>query len=122
MQIEVRSSQSSLTDNLSVYAQRRLGFALGGRMSQIRRIFLTLRDINGPKGGVDQQCQILVRVDGQPEIIVEETQEKWPAAVDGAAARLSRILSRRFGRLRHRTRKGSSRTVFVEKAAVSEAG
>lgn len=60
----------------------------------IREVHLTVRDLNGPKGGVDTQCQIRVLGD-HLEVIVEEKAESVSDALHGVLDRAVRNIARR---------------------------
>ena len=51
---------------------RKLGMKLGKFASSIERVTVRLSDVNGPKGGRDQICQIKVVLSGLPSVVVEE--------------------------------------------------
>jgi ribosome-associated translation inhibitor RaiA len=72
---------------------RRLGAALS-------TIVVRLSDVNGPKGGVDKRCQIILVRAGQPSITVEELNTDAYAAVDGAVERASRTAVKGMARAR----------------------
>jgi len=57
-------------------------------------ISVWLRDINGPRGGVDQECSIrLCRANRSP-LIVKCKHSSVRAAILGSVARLRRVLAR----------------------------
>jgi ribosomal subunit interface protein len=104
MQIEIQARNFSLTEALRGHIQRRLGFALSTRYEHIKRILVRLSDINGPRGGNDKCCLIQVVLPGQADVVIEDTESNLYVAIDRAADRVSRTVSRRLGRLRDKDR------------------
>ncbi|EAR07664.1 HPF/RaiA family ribosome-associated protein [Reinekea blandensis] len=99
MQIEIRSKNIDMTPSLRDYVRRRLSFALGARAGQIQRVQVMLSDINGPKGGNDKHCRILVNVPYIKDVVIEDCQTELKGAIDRAAARTSRTLTKRLMKL-----------------------
>ncbi len=104
MQIEIQARNFSLTEALRGHIQRRLGFALSTRYEHIKRILVRLSDINGPRGGNDKCCLIQVVLPGQADVVIEDTESNLYVAIDRAADRVSRTVTRRLGRLRDKGR------------------
>ncbi len=107
MQIDIQARDFSLTRALRNHIERRLGFALSTRYDRIKRILVRLSDINGPRGGNDKCCQLHVVMPGQADVIIEDTQANLYAAIDRAADRASRAVTRRLERL-HDNNRGRS--------------
>jgi ribosome-associated translation inhibitor RaiA len=89
---------------------RKLGMKLGKFASSIERITVRLSDVNGPKGGRDQICQIKVVLSGLQSIVVEERASTLRNAIDRAmksiAVAVRRSVQRRqLKTLHHRTSK-----------------
>lgn len=72
--------------------------------SGIDAVEVTLRDTNGPKGGLDQQCQIYVSFKDGKHVQVTEKQAHPLAGVAKAADRVSHLISRHLDRQRDVTR------------------
>jgi ribosomal subunit interface protein len=104
MQIDIQARDFSLTKALRSHVERRLGFALSTRYDRIKRILVRLSDINGPRGGNDKCCQLHVVMPGQADVIIEDTQANLYAAIDRAADRASRAVTRKLVRLRNNHR------------------
>lgn len=66
---------------------------------RITRVEVFLRDVNGQKGGKDKQCTLEARPRGLDPVAAEHMAELPMDAVIGAAGKLERLLSTRFGRL-----------------------
>jgi len=100
MHIEIQARDFSLTKALRSHIERRLTFALSTRHDQIKRILVRLSDINGPRGGNDKCCQLQVILPGQADVVIEDTQSNLYVAIDRAANRASRTVSRKLARIR----------------------
>ena len=100
MQLEIQARQIELTDILQAHVKRRLEFALGTRFDQIQRINVMLSDINGPRGGNDKRCQLIISMAGQPNVVIEDVQAHLKVAIDRAASRASRTVTRRLSKHR----------------------
>lgn len=90
------------------YIARKLGMRLGKFASAIERISVRLSDVNGPRGGSDQKCQIKVVLSGLPSVVVNETDSALPRSIDRAidavvTAVRRRVQRRRLKRLHHRS-------------------
>ncbi|QYZ66584.1 MAG: hypothetical protein OI74_15780 [Gammaproteobacteria bacterium (ex Lamellibrachia satsuma)] len=104
MQIDLQARSFSLTKALREHTKRRLGFAFGSRDADIQRVAVRLSDINGPRGGVDNQCRIQVVLPGLPDVVIEDIDMDMYAAIDRAADRASCAVSRKLARQRDRER------------------
>jgi ribosome-associated translation inhibitor RaiA len=101
MHIDIQARDFSLTQALRSHVERRVGFALGTRYDQIRRIRVRLSDINGPRGGNDKCCRLCVVLPGQADVVIEDTQANLYAAIDRATDRAGRAVARKLARIRN---------------------
>ena len=69
-------------------------------------IDISLVDINGPKGGVDKECRVTVRLPGLSAIHVTEAAETLHGAIDLARDRLENALKRTLERRRDVSNQG----------------
>lgn len=102
MNINVQTRHLKLTSELTEYVKRRIGFALQCRFDSISRVVVTLLDVNGPKGGEDMCCRILIKIDGQNNIIINDRQAHLRNAIDKAAEKASRAVSNRIERMQQK--------------------
>jgi ribosome hibernation promoting factor len=96
MRIEVSGQGMTVRPGLKDHVERRLDFALNRFEDRIDHIAVKLEDLNGPKGGVDKQCRVMVQLHKLPNAIVEQTAEDMYAAVDLAADRVGRAVARKL--------------------------
>lgn len=100
MQMDIQSQGFTLTDSLRDYLMKRLAYALNHGGEYISRVTVRLSDINGPRGGADKRCFIEVRLKQQPAVVIEDTEADLYVAIDRAAERAGRTLTRRLARQR----------------------
>ncbi len=112
MKIELRSSNVPISAALREHALRRLDFALRRFASRVEEVVVRLVDVNGPKGGPDKRCRIVVRFATSGSVLVEATEADAYCAVSQAAMRLDERVARAITRRRPRplaTRRGRAR-------------
>lgn len=73
----------------------RLEFALGRFTGRVRSLHVSLKDLNGPGGGLDKHCRIAIRLERHGRLIVIEDLDAEPeAAISRAAQRAARAVTR----------------------------
>jgi ribosome-associated translation inhibitor RaiA len=92
-----------LTAATRKHVHRRLGRQLGKFALHIERVTVRVRDVNGPRGGVDHACQLKVVLSKRPSVLVEARAHTPRAAFDLAADRTERAVRREIGRAGLRT-------------------
>lgn len=100
MKIEFKS-KNPIEIPLMDYSERRLRFALGSFSHRITKVTVRLEDLNGPKGGTDKRCRILVNIPTYDPVVVEDYDRDYETVVARAADRISHTLSRRLARERN---------------------
>lgn len=118
MQVSIRGERAKLGVRLQEYIGRRLHFALGRFGPVIRRVNVRAGDVNGPRGGIDKRCRILVklRVAGSSPITVETYDSDLHAAIDRSTDRIGRSVARALERKRQK-RAYQRRRVSVDDVA-----
>ena len=100
MRIAIQASGFVITDALRMYTEQRVATALGWAGEHMRKLAVSLSDINGPRGGIDKRCKIQVQLSGGQDVVIEDTQADLYAAIDRAADRADRAVVRRVARMR----------------------
>ncbi len=95
----------TLTPELRQHVERRLALALDRVELRIRHVRITLVDANGPRGGIDQRCQLQIELVPLPRLVVLETRDELGAAIDGAIDRAVQTMGRLLGRQREAVRR-----------------
>ena len=108
MELEIRRHNVHLTEALRDHIERRLSFALGPFNSRVGTVSVHFEDVNGPKGGVDKQCRILVTLSGGKVIKVEDLDADLTAVIDRAADRIGHAVRREIDRRQDRRTSGTS--------------
>ena len=98
MQIDIKARGFRLTEGLRNQAERRVRFALGATSGRVRSVVMRLADENGPRGGLDKRCTIRANLPGAPPVIIEQQEADLYVAIDRAADRVGRAVSRRLER------------------------
>ncbi len=82
MRTDIRGYQLTISDALRTHIERRLHFALSRFGARILHVAVRLEDINGPRGGVDKRCRIVVALAGAGHVQVEVLDSECTNAVD----------------------------------------
>ena len=82
------------------YIRRKLGAKLGKFAGSIERVSVRVRDVNGPRGGVDHQCRIKVVLSGLPSVVYEQRGASLRVVIDRAIAGVERAVRRPLQRRR----------------------
>ena len=100
-----RSIVPTTGDDLTHYSEERVRLALGRIGRRVRQVEVTLRDLNGPRGGIDQECLIRIEVEPAHQIVADARADSPQAAIAEATRRASAALRRRLQRRRSRARR-----------------
>ena len=104
MKLELRAKGIQVTEKLRAHIDQRLRSALGRFGDRVRRVSVSLKDINGPKGGEDIRCEIRAQIANSGSLVIQETNTNSFAAVARASARARQTLARQIGRIKARRR------------------
>jgi len=96
MQIDIQARGFKLTESLRAQAERRVRFAIGSASARVRNVAVRLSDQNGPRGGVDKRCTIRLTLPRVPPVVIEQQEADLYIAIDRAADRAGRAVSRRL--------------------------
>jgi CBS domain-containing protein len=102
MPIHIRMAGAALDEGDRDYLGRKLGTKLGKFARAIERASVRVKDVNGPRGGIDKVCRIKVVLSGLPSVVVEEQAATLQEAMDGALGRTERTVKRSVERRRRR--------------------
>ncbi len=100
MNIVIQANGFVLTEALKTYTEQRLVTALGWAGKRMRKLAVSLSDINGPRGGIDKRCKIQVQLGKGQDVVIEDTEADLYVAIDRAADRADRAVVRRVERMR----------------------
>lgn len=112
MHLQIRAKNFRLRGTDREEMERRLQFALSRFDGRISQVTVGLADVNGPRGGADKQCRLVVRLTPSGKVTIEETHANVSAAVALAACRAGRAIGRALQRRRNaRHHRSSHETV-----------
>jgi len=116
MQIRVLSqSLQSGIDNIEA-VKRRSAFVLDRFVDRIRVLRVRIVDDNGPKGGIDQRCEIGVSLTDGRQLRARARAALIPDAIDRALRRLAHAMARAHSRELAQRRKVRMRRQRVQAA------
>lgn len=104
MSIKIQARGFRLTSALKDYARTKLEKALERFQGQ-SKAEVTLQDINGPRGGEDMRCKIILTLKGKRPLIIQETAEDMYDAIAIATSRARWSINRQLDKVRTRKRK-----------------
>jgi putative sigma-54 modulation protein len=102
MELEIRGQNLHVSDRLHEQVERQMSFALGQFESWISGTTVQLEDVNGPKGGIDKQCRVLVNIKGGKTLKIEDVDTDITIAVNRAADRVGQVVSREVDKRREK--------------------
>ena len=110
----IRVDGVRLDEDDRVYIRRRLGEKLGKYASSIERVTVRVRDVNGPRGGIDILCRVKVVLSGLPSVVVEHQAAVLKPALTRALTGVERavrqtVQRRRMRRIRSAATRGVAR-------------
>lgn len=98
IQIETRHPEESGPSRLDV--EQRVRFVLRRLGAGVQRARISLRDINGPRGGMDRQCRLALKTQTHGTLVVTAQAQSDGHALDRALQRASQALVRVWQRKR----------------------
>ncbi len=98
MRVQIRFRGLRGTQELREYVMRRIGFQLSRFGDKLSGVVVRIADINGPKGGVDKECQVTVHGAQIGTSTLTELGTTSFGAVDAAVERMGRSVSRSIER------------------------
>ena len=122
MRLSVSGDRVNVGPRLREYIDRHLYFALGRFGPAIDHVDVRVGDTNGPRGGVDKRCRIVVKLQaaGITSIAIDDVDESLYAAIARATARVGRTVARTLDRRRGQRTYQRRRAVTEDGRAVAE--
>ena len=90
MNVDIRSLNEKMDRNQQAVILRRLRHALGRFRDRIARVTVRLEDLNGPRGGLDKQCNVEAKLAAGGTLMATVRDFGLEAAISKAADRLAR--------------------------------
>lgn len=115
MKVLLRGVHLNLTDALKAYVDEHLVSHIERYVDdEASEIDISLVDINGPKGGVDKECRVTVRLPNLPSVHVTETSETLFQAIDASRDRLEKTIKRTLEKRREVSTNGLPQDLAVD--------
>jgi ribosome-associated translation inhibitor RaiA len=114
MRISILDRQNELSRNLRENVERRLVFALSRFSSRIERVSVSFDDTNGPRGGLDKSCTIVVQLRKLGTVRVNHVDTQIGVGLSHAVDRIRRAVARTIDRGRQQRRRVSTGTASLD--------
>ncbi|MFH1278575.1 MAG: HPF/RaiA family ribosome-associated protein [Candidatus Eisenbacteria bacterium] len=105
MHLQVNGLNITLTDNLLDHVDKRFRFALDRLEPMVGRISVRLADANGPRGGFDKECKVLVTMRNGDTLVLHEKGEEMMNVIDRASDKTKRLINKKIDKKRTKRRK-----------------
>lgn len=99
MQIDIKTRGIETTQALRQHIERRIHFAFGRFGAEVSSVQVRLDDINGPRGGVDKRCHVVIAGARIGALTIDELDADAIVAVELALERAARSVRRSLERL-----------------------
>jgi hypothetical protein len=109
MQIQIEPPQAPAVNaaDWRALAERRVRFVMRRLQSELMRVEVRLVDVNGPRGGVDQRCQLSLTTEAHGTVVVSAVRGQAAGALNAALRRAASALMRLWQRQRRPARLGA---------------
>lgn len=104
----IRVTGAELNQDQRTHIRQTLGMKFGKYASSIERVSVRVKDVNGPRGGVDQVCRIKVVLSGLPSVVFQTQAASLKDAINGALTGVERAVRRSVQRRRMKPIKRAS--------------
>lgn len=102
MLLYIHGKNVPITPPLRAFVERKIRFALDRVAHRIATVRVRFDDINGPRGGIDKRCVIVVTGERGWAARAEQVAPDTLAALAAATDRLERLVARQHRRRRDR--------------------
>ena len=121
MRLDIQTRSFDLTPYMRTHIERRVHHAFDRVIRDIAVVEVRLGDINGPRGGPDKRCGLVVRLTDGQAVIVREIDTCAYGVVDRATTRAKRLVKDRLRKRVQRRRRGRN-TLRIRQDGDGEAG
>lgn len=96
MKTNINFRKINRSKEITNYINKRISSAFKRAQDAIESTSLTISDINGPKGGIDKECTIIIKAAGMKSIVISEQQSKLHTAIDRCVSRANQTLMKQL--------------------------
>ena len=82
------------------WVERRVHFSLGRFVARIHRVAVMFENINGPRGGNNQRCRVLITLVPEGNVVIDDVDSTIEAVTARAVDRAARAVVRELERQR----------------------
>ena len=100
MNIRTSAQNFEMTGSIDEFSRDQLRSALKPFRDDVLAVDIFMRDTNGPRGGIDKQALIRVRLHNRQVIALETTHENLYAAIKKGSTRIRRVVRRQLRKSR----------------------
>lgn len=118
MQTVIHSNDFAITSALDSFIKDHATKSMRVCTDQVERLVVRLKDVNGPKGGVDKECSVEVKLARHAPIVVRKRSSDAYASIRQALGRASRITLRKLGK--RRAYKPTAQSIHVKQQLQNE--
>ena len=104
MEILVHSHNVVLPPHGSADIATRIRFLFGRLAANVSRLHITLKDVNGPRGGRDKVCVIRAELAGGGQIVVQDRSVRMRQSIGRGLRRARAMVSEQVRRRREKRR------------------
>ncbi|MBS0345130.1 MAG: HPF/RaiA family ribosome-associated protein [Proteobacteria bacterium] len=98
MEVQIKAKGLPAAKTLRNHAARRIQGALGRFGHVVQSVSVRLSDINGPRGGADKLCRIVIQMKNR-SLVVEELGDDMRRVIDRITERVQYNVSRQIDKL-----------------------
>ncbi len=102
MQVEVAFSGIDSPNMIRYHFVDRVQRSFEKFRKHVQTIRVHVEDVNGPKGGIDKQCRLVLQLRSIPQIVIQDRDSSLCNLLDRVTDRATHSLSRKIDRLRSR--------------------
>lgn len=95
MEVVIQANHSQAQE-LRPLVESRVRAATQRMSGLLSRAVVRLKDLNGPRGGIDKQCQIQISTANGTVLVVSSRGSDWRTTLETALSRVTYALARRF--------------------------
>ncbi|MDV6034876.1 MAG: hypothetical protein F9B45_33250 [Phycisphaera sp. RhM] len=99
MKLSIHIGDTETSRSFQQYVSELIQDSVARFGSKIRSVNVSLRDINGPKGGVDKQCRCVVHLKRMAPIVIDDSDENYPRLLNRVVERVAYTLSQKMDRV-----------------------
>lgn len=117
MHLVIRSRNLNISDALANHCLQKLFSALRPFHGRLGAVLVRLTDVNGPRGGIDKRCQLVIELTGVRHLVITSADSDLYCAIDRAADRAGHSIARELKRRQRRPvarRQGSPKPFNAE--------